>query len=97
MNEIILGLYRRHGLTPRPAPSGRQITSIIALVAAGRGVAVVPQCTRSLVRRGVSYLPLAEPGACAPLLVLTRRHERSPLVRAFVEVIEQTLRSGQSG
>ncbi|MDW9405301.1 MULTISPECIES: LysR family transcriptional regulator [Pseudomonas] len=97
LNEIILGLYRRHGLTPRPAPSGRQITSIIALVAAGRGVAVVPQCTRSLVRRGVSYLPLAEPGACAPLLVLTRRHERSPLVRAFVEVIEQTLRSGQSG
>ncbi|MEE1890792.1 LysR family transcriptional regulator [Pseudomonas carassii] len=97
LNEVILGLYRRHGLTPRPAPSGRQITSIIALVAAGRGVAVVPQCTRSLVWRGVTYLPLAEPGACAPLLVLTRRHERSPLVRAFVGVIEQTLRGGLAG
>ncbi|MDF9619483.1 LysR family transcriptional regulator [Pseudomonas entomophila] len=92
LNEIIQTLYRRNGLTPRPAPTGKQITSIIALVAAGRGVAVVPQCTRTLVRSGVTYLPLDEPGATVPLLVLTRRHERSPLVRAFVEVIERTLR-----
>lgn len=40
----------------------------------------------------MTYLPLDEPGATVPLLVLTRRHERSPLVRAFVEVIERTLR-----
>lgn len=93
LNEIIETLYRRQGLQPRPGPTGRQITSIIALVAAGRGVAVVPQCTRTLVRRGVTYLPLAEPGASAPLLLLTRTHERSPLVRAFVEVIEATLRN----
>lgn len=93
LNQITETLYRRHGLTPLPGPTGKQITSIIALVAAGRGVAVVPQCTRTLVMRGVTYRPLAEPGATAPLLVLTRKRERSPLVRAFVEVIEQTLQT----
>ncbi|MDI3271635.1 LysR family transcriptional regulator [Pseudomonas sp. MDT1-16] len=93
LNEIIKALYRRQALTPLPAPKGKQITSIIALVAAGRGVAVVPQCTQTLVKRGVTYRPLAEPGATAPLLVLTRKRERSPLVKAFVEIIEQTLRA----
>lgn len=93
LNDIIAALYHRNGLTPLPAPTGKQITSIIALVAAGRGVAVVPQCTQTLVKRGVTYRPLAEPGATAPLLVLTRKRERSPLVKAFVEVIEQTLQA----
>lgn len=90
LNEIIEALYRRQALIPLPAPKGKQITSIIALVAAGRGVAVVPQCTQTLVKRGVTYRPLAEPGATAPLLILTRKRERSPLVKAFVETIEQT-------
>jgi DNA-binding transcriptional LysR family regulator len=93
LNEIIEALYRRQALIPLPAPKGKQITSIIALVAAGRGVAVVPQCTQTLVKRGVTYRPLAEPGATAPLLILTRKRERSPLVKAFVETIEQTLRA----
>ncbi|MFJ4495255.1 LysR family transcriptional regulator [Pseudomonas atacamensis] len=93
LNDIIAALYRRNDLVPRSGPSGKQITSIIALVAAGRGVAVVPQCTQALVKRGVTYRPLAEPSATAPLLVLTRKRERSPLVKAFVDVIEQTLRT----
>ncbi|WP_122500341.1 LysR family transcriptional regulator [Pseudomonas viridiflava] len=93
LSEIIEALYRRQALIPLPAPKGKQITSIIALVAAGRGVALVPQCTQTLVKRGVTYRPLAEPGATAPLLVLTRKRERSPLVKAFVEIIEQTLQA----
>jgi DNA-binding transcriptional LysR family regulator len=91
LNDIITTLYRGNDLTPRPGPIGKQITSIIALVAAGLGVAVVPQCTQALVKGGVTYRPLAEPGATAPLLVLTRRRERSPLVSVFIGMIEQTL------
>jgi len=91
LNDIVENLYRRHALTRRPAPTGKQITSIIALVAAGRGVAVVPECTQTLAKRGVTYRPLAEPEASAPLFVLTRKHERGPLVRAFVDMIQRTM------
>jgi len=63
------------------------------LVTAGRGVAVASGTPRALAKRGVRYRPLAEPGATAPLLVLARKRERSSLVRAFVEVIEQTLQA----
>jgi DNA-binding transcriptional LysR family regulator len=90
LNDIVEALFRLHGLTPIAGPTGKQITSIIALVAAGRGVAVVPECAQALVKRGVVYRPLAEPGAVAPLLLLTRKHERSARVQAFVEVIKQT-------
>ncbi|MBV4458442.1 LysR family transcriptional regulator [Pseudomonas sp. COR58] len=93
LNDSIETLYRRHGLTPRRAPTGKQITSLIALVAAGRGVAVVPQCVQTLVRHGVTYRPLAEAHATVPLLAMTRRQERSPLVRAFVEILRRSVQS----
>lgn len=89
LNEIIEQLYRRHDLALRRGPSGRQITSIIALVAAGQGVALVPHCTQTLARSGVTYRPLIATQATAPLLVLTRQHGRGPLVEAFMRVLEE--------
>lgn len=60
LNQSIEQLYRHHGQPLCPGPTGRQITSIIALVAAGQGVALVPACTQSLMNKGVTYRPLAE-------------------------------------
>lgn len=95
LNQSIEQLYRRNGLPLRPGPSGRQITSIIALVAAGQGVALVPECTQSLRNKGVTYRPLTDPDACAQLLVLTRAEGRSLLVEAFMAVIDERLQSRQ--
>lgn len=83
LNELIERLYRKAGLALTRGPAGRQITSIIALVAAGQGVALVPRCSTALARAGVVYRPLAEPEALADFLVFTRRHGRSAAVEAF--------------
>ena len=91
LNQSIEQLYRRHGQPLRPGPTGRQITSIIALVAAGQGVALVPQCTQSLMNKGVTYRPLVEVDACAQLLVLTPTASKSVLVDAFLSVMTQAL------
>lgn len=91
LNHSIEQLYRRHGVPLRPGPTGRQITSIIALVAAGQGVALVPQCTQSLMNKGVTYRPLIEADAHAPLLVLTRKEESNAAVRAFMTVIDEVV------
>ena len=91
LNQSIEQLYRRHGQPLRPGPTGRQITSIIALVAAGQGVALVPQCTQSLMNKGVTYRPLVEVDACAQLLVLTPTETKSLLVDAFLSVVSQAL------
>jgi len=89
LNQSIEQLYRHHGQPLRPGPTGRQITSIIALVAAGQGVALVPECTQSLMNKGVTYRPLVELDACAQLLVLTPTESKSVLVDAFLSVITQ--------
>ncbi len=91
LNDSIEHLYRRNGLSMRPGPCGRQITSIIALVAAGQGVALVPECTMSLARKGVTYRPLADPDAYAQLLILTRAQGRTLLVEAFMAVVDELL------
>ncbi|WP_347929777.1 LysR family transcriptional regulator [Pseudomonas helvetica] len=91
LNESIEHLYRHNGLPIRPGPSGRQITSIIALVAAGQGVALVPQCTKTLAKKGVTYRPLADPETCAQLLILTRTQGRTLLVEAFLGVVDELL------
>lgn len=91
LNQSIEQLYRHHGHPLRPGPTGRQITSIIALVAAGQGVALVPDCTQSLMNRGVTYRPMQEVDACAQLLVLTPASARSVLADAFLGVLEQSL------
>ncbi|AIR91030.1 LysR family transcriptional regulator [Pseudomonas cremoricolorata] len=93
LNEAIEQLYRRNALPLRPGPSGRQITSIIALVAAGQGIALVPSCAQALAKKGVTYRPLADPSASAPLLVLTRKQGRSQLVDAFMGVLEHVLQA----
>ncbi|MCU1783767.1 LysR family transcriptional regulator [Pseudomonas sp. 13B_2.1_Bac1] len=93
LNQSIEQLYRHHGVPLRAGPTGRQITSIIALVAAGQGVALVPACTRSLMNKGVTYRPLVEADACAPLLVLTPTHRHSVLVDAFLAVIAEVMPS----
>ncbi|MCF5710498.1 LysR family transcriptional regulator [Pseudomonas syringae] len=94
LNESIHHLYRQHDLPLHPGPSGRQITSIIALVAAGQGVALVPECTRTLAKTGVVYRPLNEPEACVHLLMLTRTQGRSLLVEAFMGVVGEVLGRG---
>lgn len=91
LNQSIEQLYRHHGVALQPGPTGRQITSIIALVAAGQGVALVPACTQSLMNKGVTYRPLVEADACAQLLVLTPTARQSALIDAFLAVIEEVL------
>lgn len=95
LNQAIEQLYRRNDLPLRPGPSGRQITSIIALVAAGQGVALVPECTQSLRNTGVTYRPLTDPDACVQLLVLTRAEGQNLLVEAFMAVIDEQLQARQ--
>ncbi|CAM3209003.1 LysR family transcriptional regulator [Pseudomonas fluorescens] len=90
LNQSIEQLYRHHGVPLRAGPTGRQITSIIALVAAGQGVALVPECTQSLMNKGVTYKPMAEVDACAQLLVLTPTARKSVLADAFLAVLAQS-------
>ena len=52
--------YGVAGLTPRIGQEAIQMQTIVSLVSAGMGVALVPQSLRNLRRTGVVYRPLRE-------------------------------------
>lgn len=64
-----------------------QYMTILALVDAEMGIALVPQPVTQLRQEGVRYLPLAHPAASSSLTLAHRADDRSPLVRDFCELI----------
>ncbi|KJK15309.1 LysR family transcriptional regulator [Pseudomonas sp. 2(2015)] len=87
LNDAIERLFQHCQLPLLRGPRGRQITSIIALVAAGQGIALVPACTRALNQRGVCYRPLNEAAASIDLLAISHRQRRSRAAEAFLQIL----------
>lgn len=73
------------GFTPRRGPSASQMTTMIALVAAGRGVAIVPEAVSTLRKPGVAYVPLTDESALIELVLMWREAGLSLATRSFVE------------
>jgi DNA-binding transcriptional LysR family regulator len=80
---------RRHGLPGRVAAQCTSVQEILALVAAGRGVCLVPRAVaRHYPRADVSYVPVAD--ADAAVVSLARPQGRpSPSVQAFIETARE--------
>lgn len=60
------------------AQEANQYMTLLALVAAGMGVALVPDSVRPLRPSGMRYLPLDEPSASTSLMVATRAEPGHP-------------------
>lgn len=78
-------LCAQTGIVPRLGPMASQITTLVSLVAAERGVAIVPAFTAALRRPGVAYVPLAGPHVLEQT-VAWREPFRSSCVERFVEL-----------
>ncbi|NTZ09232.1 LysR substrate-binding domain-containing protein [Burkholderia metallica] len=84
LNAALDDLCAHEGVTPRIGPTASQITTLVSLVAAERGVALVPSFTSTLQRSGVAYVPLARPHVLE-LVVTWSEPFSSPCVEHFIE------------
>jgi DNA-binding transcriptional LysR family regulator len=85
--DIITGCYAAQGLMPRVGQEAIQMQTIVSLVSAGMGVALVPESLRRLRRTGVRYLDLVGGGAPEIETGLVWRHEAmTPALQSFVEI-----------
>jgi DNA-binding transcriptional LysR family regulator len=89
-HDAILGCFRDAGLTPRIGQEAIQMQTIVGLVSAGMGIAVVPQSVSNLKRPGVAYRALAGADAVIETGLAWRRDNPSPVLHAFLELIEKT-------
>ena len=82
-------------LLPRRRPDARigqeaiQMQTIVSLVSAGMGIALVPQSVSNLKRPGVEYRALAEPMPLVETGLAWRRDNRSPVLAAFLELLRK--------
>lgn len=80
-----LAEQRRHGLPGRIAAQATSLQEILALVAAGRGVSLLPQAVaRHYPHTGVTYVPVTD-ADCAVVSLAWRRGRISPAVKGFIE------------
>lgn len=97
-HDIITGYYARDGIVPAIAQEAIQMQTIVSLVSAGIGVALVPASLCNLRRTGVSYLPLR--GAVPEIETGLAWRDAgtataSPVLRSFVEIASELAPVGQ--
>ena len=89
-HDKILGRFHEAGLTPRIGQEAIQMQTIVGLVSAGMGIALVPQSVSNLQRPGVEYRTLKEAGAPIDMGLAWRRDNNSPVLAAFIELMRKT-------
>ncbi len=89
-HDAILDCYRQAGLPPRIGQEAIQMQTIVGLVSAGMGIALVPQSVSNLKRPGVAYRQLAGKTALIETGLAWRRDNASPVLHAFLELLGKT-------
>ena len=85
--DIIMDCYGVAGLTPRIGQEAIQMQTIVSLVSAGMGVALVPQSLRNLRRTGVVYRPLRESVPAIETGLVWRTAQVSPVLAGFIDIV----------
>ncbi|MCE7796201.1 LysR family transcriptional regulator [Sphingobium sufflavum] len=85
-HELVLGYYRSRGHEPVIRQEAIQMQTIISLVSAGLGMALVPASLRHLARTGVRYIAFAEGAPELETGLAWRREDDAPTVAALVAI-----------
>ena len=86
-HDTIIACFRDAGVTPHIGQEAIQMQTIIGLVSAGMGMALVPQSVSNLKRPGVEYRSLSD---AAPLIetgLAWRRDNKSPVLGALLAML----------
>ncbi|MBC7404783.1 MAG: LysR family transcriptional regulator [Cytophaga sp.] len=86
--DTIFACFREAGLTPEIGQEAIQMQTIIGLVSAGMGIALVPQSVSNLKRPGVVYQALPELLATVEIGIAWRKDNASPVLNAFLTLLK---------
>jgi LysR family transcriptional regulator, benzoate and cis,cis-muconate-responsive activator of ben and cat genes len=90
--DQVLGLFREHDAKPVTVHEVRELQTALGLVAAESGVCIVPASVERLRRDNVAYRPLQEPDAVSPIVMKTRKGDRSPELALILQLIKDMYR-----
>ena len=90
--DQVLALYRDRGIKLAMVHEVRELQTALGLVAAESGVCLVPASVERLRRDNVVYRALDEPGAVSPVIMSTRKGDRSPELAVITRAIREMYR-----
>ena len=89
VHDHLFDRCREAGFEPRVTVEADDWLTILGLVDAGLGIALVPDGFRTISWGGVAYARLADPAPESRIIACHRSTAESPLVRRFLELIRQ--------
>jgi DNA-binding transcriptional LysR family regulator len=89
LHDAILACFRGAGLTPAIGQQAIQMQTIVSLVSAGMGLALVPQSVSNLMRPGVEYRALRDVSPQVETGLAWRRDNRSPVLLGFLDLLRK--------
>jgi DNA-binding transcriptional LysR family regulator len=95
-HDLVMGFCLRAGFTPRVAQEANQTHTVVGLVSAGIGVALVPESTQRIGLAGVAYRPLRETTPRSRTAIAWRRADPSPSLAAFLDVARRVAKQVNS-
>ena len=90
-HDLVTGYFASEGVRPAVAQEAIQMQTIISLVSAGLGIALVPASLRNLTRAGVRYLDLADAPPTLETGLAWRRDDDTPTLRHLLQIVGQTV------
>jgi DNA-binding transcriptional LysR family regulator len=95
-HDLVMDFCLRAGFTPRVAQEAYQTHTVVGLVSAGIGVALVPASTQKIGLAGVIYRDVRETTPLSRTAVAWRRADASPTLGAFLEVARRVAKQVNS-
>ena len=87
LHEHILALCSEAGFVPRIAQPARETSTMLALVAAGLGLSIVPSVYERICPPGVVLQPLADAGRHSHIAMVSMQQAPSPCVQMFWQLL----------
>jgi DNA-binding transcriptional LysR family regulator len=88
--ECIAGLFAMTGVTPRYVYHLGQTHTIVSMVKAGLGLAIVPASAQQLHTGNLAFRPLIDGDLRADIFMVSRRDNANPALRVFRELVRST-------
>ncbi|MBV8031801.1 MAG: LysR family transcriptional regulator [Betaproteobacteria bacterium] len=95
-HDLVMGFCLKNGFTPRVAQEANQTHTVVGIVSAGIGVALVPASAQKMGLAGVAFRPLREATPASRTAVAWRRLDSSPVVKAFLDVTRRVAKQVNS-
>jgi DNA-binding transcriptional LysR family regulator len=87
--DQIISFCQQAGFSPTIVQEAIQMQTIISLVAAGIGIAIVPRSLQNLQRTGVIYKRFNQETPQAAIALIYKPDDTAPAVQKFLEIVHQ--------